>query len=159
MMAQALNDNIQTGDGHDFVTIRVGEQWFGLPIGRVHDVFVPTAMTRVPMAPPDIVGLLNLRGRVVTALSMRACLGLPVHADDGEAMAVGLEYQGEAFGLLVDEVGEVMQLTDESHEANPVHLDARWAQVTRGIHRLADRLLLVLDIDAALGHSQPGHAA
>ena len=159
MMAHALNDNARTDENQDFVTIRVGEQWFGLPIGRVHDVFVPTAMTRVPMAPPDVVGLLNLRGRVVTALSMRACLGLPPPVDGGEAMAVGLEYQGEAFGLLVDEVGEVMRLTDDSHEANPVHLDARWAKVTRGIHRLADRLLLILDIDAALGLSQPSHAA
>ena len=74
-------------------------------------------------------------------------------------MAVGLEYQGESFGLLVDEVGEVMRLTAESHEASPVHLDARWAKMTRGIHRLADRLLLILDIDAALGIPQTSHAA
>lgn len=159
MTVQATNDNAQAAESYDYVTIRVGEQWFGLPIGRVHDVFVPTAMTRVPMAPPDVVGLLNLRGRVVTALSMRACLGLPPAPADGEAMAVGLEYQGESFGLIVDEVGEVMRLAGDTHEASPVHLDARWSKVTRGIHRLADRLLLILDIDAALGLSQPGQAA
>lgn len=159
MNATAFNDNVQSGESFDYVTVRVGEQWFGLPIGRVHDVFVPTAMTRVPLAPPDVVGLLNLRGRVVTALSMRACLGLPAAEEGGEAMAVGLEYQGESFGLLVDEVGEVMRLGLDSHEANPVHLDARWAKVTRGIHRLADCLLLILDIDAVLGQSQSSHAA
>lgn len=138
------------GDSRDYVTVSVAGQLFGLPIGRVHDVFVPASIAPVPLASSDIVGLLNLRGRVVTAVCVRRRLGLPPLATTGEAMAVGLEHEGEAYGLLVDDVGEVLRLSTLSLEDNPVHLDPHWARLSLGVHRLESKLLIVLDVDGVL---------
>jgi purine-binding chemotaxis protein CheW len=102
----------------------------------------------VPLAPATVAGLFNLRGRVLTILSMRAMLGLPAQDAGAEKIAVGIEWQGEAFGLLVDRVNEVMSLSDASREANPANLDARWAGLSAGVHRLADQLLIELSLDA-----------
>jgi purine-binding chemotaxis protein CheW len=137
-------------DEVEYVTVMVADEMFGLPISRVHDVFIPANLTDVPLAPPEIRGLLNLRGRVVTALCLRRRLGLPDRADGGRTMAVGLEHGGEAYGLLVDAVGEVMKLGPETHEPNPAHLDPRWTGLARGVHRLEGRLLMILDVDAVL---------
>jgi purine-binding chemotaxis protein CheW len=142
----ANDDNSVT----EYVTATIGEQLFGLPIARVHDVFIPERLTRVPLAAPEIAGLLNLRGRIVTAIDMRARLGLPGNETAGPPMAIGVELRGESYGLLIDTIGEVMKLADAEREANPANLDPRLARVTAGIHRLDGRLLVVLDVDRVL---------
>lgn len=134
----------------EFVTVMVAGQMLGLPIDRVHDVFVVNEMTTVPLAPAEIAGLLNLRGRVVTAVSLRQRLGLSDNASTGRRMAVGLEKQGEAYGLLVDEVGEVLKLDPDAMQPNPVHLSRRWVGLSQGVHQLQDRLLIILDVDSVL---------
>src|SRR6516165_4513157 len=91
-----------------YVTVTLDGQLFGLPISRVQDVFMPDRLTRVPLAPPEIAGVLNLRGRIVTAVDMRCRLGLPRRDDGRPAMAVGIESKGESYGLLIDAVGEVL---------------------------------------------------
>lgn len=138
------------GETIGYVTVSLGDETFGLPIDRVHDVFIATNLTDVPLAPPEIKGLLNLRGRVVTAICLRRRLGLPDRDSEGRNMAVGLELGGEAYGLLVDQVGEVMKLSVDTYGPNPVHMDARWRNVSRGVHRLDGRLLIILDVDAVL---------
>lgn len=148
-----------SGQYEEFVTVTVADQIFGLPIDRVHDVFIASALTAVPLAPREIVGLLNLRGRVVTALCLRRRLGLPDRADTQQNMAVGLERQGESYGLLVDGVGEVMKLSPERQEPNPVHMDGRWVKLSRGVHRLDDKLLIILDVDAVLSFDVEARAA
>jgi purine-binding chemotaxis protein CheW len=162
----AANSNAAHGDGKihagaydEYVTVMVADQMFGLPIDRVHDVFIASSLTAVPLAPREIVGLLNLRGRVVTAMCLRRRLGLPERAESNREMAVGLEHKGESYGLLVDGVGEVMKLSPDTREPNPVHMDARWAKLSRGVHRLDDKLLIVLDVDAALFLDVDAHAA
>jgi purine-binding chemotaxis protein CheW len=137
------------GTAYEYVTVTVADQMFGLPIDRVHDVFIASALTGVPLAPREIVGLLNLRGRVVTAMCLRRRLGLP-EGESGREMAVGLEHQGESYGVLVDRVGEVMKLSPETREPNPVHMDPRWVRLSRGVHRLENQLLIILDVDAVL---------
>lgn len=134
----------------EYVTATVGEQLFGLPIARVQDVFMPERLTRVPLASAEIAGLLNLRGRIVTAVDMRARLGLPKSGDARPPMAIGVDLRGESYGLLIDSVGEVMQLADAERESNPANLDPRLAKVTAGIHRLEGRLLVILDVDRVL---------
>jgi purine-binding chemotaxis protein CheW len=133
-----------------YVTFVVDDQLFGVPIGRVHDVFVPAAITRVPLAPPDVAGVLNLRGRVVTAVDMRRRLGLSARPDATPAMAVGIEARGESFGFVIDGVGEVLALSPADLENNPANLDARWAAVSAGVHRLDGRLMVLLDVDRVL---------
>src|SRR4051812_39357837 len=137
------------GATDEYVTVMVGDQIFGLPIDRVHDVFIASSVTGVPLAPREIVGLLNLRGRVVTAMCLRRRLGLP-DTESGCEMAIGLEHQGESYGVLVDQVGEVMKLSPETREPNPVHMDPHWVRLSRGVHRLEKRLLIILDVDAVL---------
>ena len=134
----------------DYVTVVVGDQLFGLPIASVHDVFIATTITRVPLAPPEIAGLINLRGRVVTAVSMRRLLKLPDAPDIGELTVVGVEVEGESFGLVVDNVGEVLNLPAVEREPNPLNLDPRWARLSRGIHWIDGGLMVVFDIDTAL---------
>ena len=133
-----------------YVTVEVGEQMFGLPIKRVHDVFVSPALTVVPLAPPEVAGLLNLRGRVVTAIDLRRRFGMPQAPAGIRPMTVGIEDGPESFGFIVDAVGEVVTLDAESRDDDPAHLSDRWAPLARGIHRLQDRLLVVLNVDSVL---------
>ena len=134
----------------EYVTAVIGGQLFGLPIARVQDVFMPDRLTRVPLAPPEIAGVLNLRGRIVTAVDLRLRLGMAPRSDGRPPMAVGIELKGESYGLLIDAVGEVMKLANGTREANPVNLDARLASVSAGVHRLEGQLMVILDVDRVL---------
>src|SRR5215213_10787770 len=134
----------------EYVTVVIGEQLFGLPISRVQDVFMPDRLTRVPLAAPEIAGVLNLRGRIVTAIDMRRRLGLPPRSDNKPIMAVGIELKGESYGLLIDAVGEVMKLGEATLEPNPVNLDARLSRVSGGVHRLDAQLMVILDVEHVL---------
>lgn len=138
------------GSTIEYVTVKIADQLFGLPINRVRDVFIPEAITRVPLSLPEIAGVLNLRGRIVTATDMRRRLGLPPRQDAGHRMAVGIEYKGESYGLLIDSVGEVLRLPIAGLEPNPSNLDRRWAKVAAGVQRLEGRLMVVLDVDRVL---------
>jgi purine-binding chemotaxis protein CheW len=144
-MQQTTSDDVT-----EYVTVLIGGQLFGLPISRVQDVFMPDRLTRVPLAHPDIAGVLNLRGRIVTAIDMRIRLGIPRGKDAKPAMAVGIESRGESYGLLIDSVGEVLKLSPESREQNPINLDSRWARVSAGVHRLDGQLMVILDVDSVL---------
>jgi len=143
----------------EYVTVTVDGQLLGLPIDRVHDVFVVSEMTSVPLASAEIAGLLNLRGRVVTAVSLRQRLRLTDRAGAERRMAVGLEHQGEAYGLLVDAVGEVLKLDPEMLQPNPVHLDPRWASLSQGVHQLDTTLLIILNVEAVLQFNTEMQAA
>jgi purine-binding chemotaxis protein CheW len=144
-------DNEQAGEKmREYITAMIGDQLFGLPILRVQDVFMPERLTRVPLAPPDIAGVLNLRGRIVTLIDMRSRLGLPAREDAAPPMAIGVEMRGESYGLLIDSVGEVLKLDDSARESNPINLDPRLARMSAGIFRLEGQLLMVVDIDRVL---------
>jgi purine-binding chemotaxis protein CheW len=134
----------------EYVTAMVGEQLFGLPILRVQDVFAPERITRVPLAAPEIAGVLNLRGRIVTLIDLRRRLGLAERTEDAESMAIGVESHGESYGLLIDSVGEVLKLDEAGREANPINLDAKLAEVSAGIYRLQGQLLVIVDVDRIL---------
>jgi purine-binding chemotaxis protein CheW len=153
-----VNDN-HDGNFVEFVTVLITDQLFGLPISRVQDVFMPVNMTRVPLSSPEIAGVLNLRGRIVTSIDMRCRLGLPQKEDNRTPMAVGIEYKGESYGLLIDSVGEVLKLDESTREPNPVNLDARLARVSAGVHRLDGQLLVVLDVDRVLDMGNEALAA
>jgi purine-binding chemotaxis protein CheW len=134
----------------EYVTFTTAGQMFGLPIECVQEVFRPARITRVPLATAQIAGVLNLRGRIVTAIDMRSRLGL-TSREPGEApMAIGIELGAESFGLLVDALGEVLKLPETHREANPVNLDRKLARVSAGVYRLEGQLMVVLDVDRVL---------
>jgi purine-binding chemotaxis protein CheW len=147
-----MTDTIQSAASQitEYVTVTIGDHLFGLPIFRVQDVFLPDRLTPVPLAPPEVAGVLNLRGRVVTAIDMRARLDLGAREKGAPVMAIGIEIKGESYGLLVDSVGEVMQLAIAACEAKPVNLDPRLSRVAAGIYRLEGQLMVVLDVDRVL---------
>ena len=134
----------------EYVTAMIGEQMFGMPIGRVQDVFIPEHLTRVPLANRDIAGVLNLRGRIVTAINMRALLGLENAETAQKPIAIGVEASGESFGLLIDGVGEVLTLSNDTREVNPVNLDSCLSAMAGGVYRLDGKLMVVLDVDRVL---------
>ena len=139
-----------SSDFTEFVTSTAAGQLFGLPIACVQDVFKPARITRVPLAGPEIAGVLNLRGRIVTAIDMRNRLDLRAPEYGRTPMAIGIEAKGELFGLLVDAVGEVLRLPDADCEPNPINLDRKLAAVSAGVYRLDGQLLVVLDIERVL---------
>lgn len=145
----------------EFVTFRIGDQTFGVSVSEIHDVFRPAGMTPVPLAGADIAGVLNLRGRIVTAIDARSRLQLKSSAktETCQRLAIGVERGGESFGLIIDEIGEVVRIDESALEQNPVNLDATWSWVSRGVCRLDDRLLVIMDIDRMLAGSGAEEAA
>jgi purine-binding chemotaxis protein CheW len=158
MINDTLNEHV-TETVIEYVTVMIGDQLFGLPISRVQDVFMPDRLTRVPLSAPEIAGVLNLRGRIVTAIDMRRRLGLRPRADGRPPMAVGIELRGESYGLLIDTVGEVLKLADGTREPNPVNLDQHLARVSGGVHRLDGQLMVILDVDRVLETASDALAA
>ena len=138
---------IADSDTKEFVTVQIADQLFGLRVTDIRDVFALKHLTPVPGSRPEIAGVLNLRGRILTAIDLRRRLGLPARPQGyAGMMAVGVEYNGEAFGILVDGVGEVLRLSDSACEPNPVNLDPNWKTISQGVYRLENKLLITLDI-------------
>lgn len=143
----------------EYITVVIDNQLFGIPVLMVHDVFMPQKVTGVPMAMPEVGGVLNLRGRIVTVIDMRERLGLPARSDGGTSMAVGVEHKSESYGLVIDSVGEVLRLKDSDMERNPSNLDPRWRAVSSGVQRLETDLMVVLDVDRVLDFGTRSAAA
>jgi purine-binding chemotaxis protein CheW len=133
-----------------FVTLTVADQLCGVPVLTVRDILGEHAITRIPLAPPEIAGSLNLRGRIVTAIDLRRRLNLPTAPADRPCMSVVAEQAGELYALLVDQVSEVMSLKASAFERNPPTLPPTWAEFSSGIYRLDGRLLVVLDVGKLL---------
>jgi purine-binding chemotaxis protein CheW len=142
-----MNDNTKLTE---YVTFTTAGQMFGLPIERVQDVFKINHVTRVPLAGSEIAGVLNLRGRIVTAIHLSNRLDLESREEGLPPMAIGIESGTESFGLLVDAVGEVLKLADSEREGNPINLERKLARVSAGVFRLDGQLLVVLDVDRVL---------
>jgi purine-binding chemotaxis protein CheW len=133
-----------------FVTLTVADQLCGVPVLAVRDILGEHKITRIPLAPREIAGSLNLRGRIVTAVDLRRRLKLPEPPADEPRMSVVAEQGGELYALLVDQVSEVMSLKASAFERNPPTLPQAWAEFSSGIYRLDNRLLVVLDVGKLL---------
>lgn len=150
MSAVATIERPEASNARELLTIVIGDQIFGIPILQVQDVLGAQKVTRVPLAPKAIAGSLNLRGRIVTAIDMRACLGMEPREAANKGMSVVVENQGELFSLMIDRVGDVMNLPYSSYEKNPATLNAQWRSMCQGIYRLKDKLLVVIDVPRLL---------
>jgi purine-binding chemotaxis protein CheW len=145
-----------TGEEQVYVTLTVAGQLCGIPVLGVRDVLAEQPITRIPLAPPDIAGSLNLRGRIVTAIDLRRRLNLPAPEGDKKRMSVVAEQGGELYALQVDQVSEVMSLDAKLFERNPPTLDRNWALFSDGIYRLDGRLLVILNVARLLDYSIQG---
>jgi len=133
-----------------FLTLTVADQLCGVPVLAVRDVLGAQAITRIPLAPPEVAGSLNLRGRIVTAVDLRRRLGLAARPPGEAGMSVVVEREAELYSLLVDQVGDVVPLPRADRAANPPTLDPLWRAVAVGVHRLGDRLVILLDVERVL---------
>ena len=145
--ASRATDTAEQGNaGQEFLTVAVDGQSFGIPVLSVRDVLGPQRLTRVPLAQSEVVGALNLRGRIVTAFDLRRRLNRPDRASDAAHMCVVVDVRGEPYSLIVDSVGEVLNLSPDTFEQNPASLDATIKSVSKGVYRLERSLLVVLDV-------------
>ena len=135
-----------TDTEQQYVTLTVAGQLCGIPVLGVRDVLADQAIARIPLAPGEVAGSLNLRGRIVTAIDLRRRLDLPPADPGARQMSVVTEQGGELYALLVDQVAEVMSLPGSAFEPCPPTLPAVWAEHSRGVFRLEGRLLVVLDV-------------
>ncbi|MBT4687361.1 MAG: chemotaxis protein CheW [Rhodospirillaceae bacterium] len=143
------NDGLNKTESEEFVTANIDGQLFGIPVLSVQDVLGPQTLANIPLAPPEVAGSLNLRGRIVTAIDLRKRLGMEP-ADREKSMSIVVDHHGELYSLLIDEVGEVLRVPMENYERNPTTLDPRWRDVSQGIFRLDGQLLVILQVQRLL---------
>lgn len=138
------------GQSRQYSTFHVGSLFFGVEVLQVQEVLRYLEMTRVPLAPDVIEGLINLRGQIVTAVDMRRRLGLPKRPDGHLPMNMVVRSDDGAVSLLVDEIGDVLDVPADCFESVPDNLPAEQRELIAGIYKLEGRLLLVLDAERAL---------
>ena len=141
---------IASSETQDFVTMIIEGHLFGIPVLTVQDILGVQKITRIPLAPKEIAGSLNLRGRIVTAIDVRLRLDLEPRPPEEKAMSVVVDQGGELYSLMVDSVGEVLSLPLAKFERNPPTLDNKWREFSMGIYRLEGNLLVVLDVGRLL---------
>ena len=151
---RSRNANGPSDETEEFVTFTIAGQLFGIPVLQIQDVLSSYQITPIPLAPPEITGSLNLRGRVVTAIDVRLRLGLSARPKEAESMSIVAENEGELYSLMVDSVGEVLALSQSAYERNLPTLDAKFRAYSDGIYRLDKQLLVVLDVNRLLDYER-----
>jgi purine-binding chemotaxis protein CheW len=130
-----------------FCTFFLDGHFFGTPVPQVQEVIQYQEMTRVPLAPNVVSGMINLRGQIVSAIDLRRRLGLHDRRPGQLPMNVVVRTNEGTVSLLVDEIGDVIEVEEETLESPPETLQGFARQVVRGVYKLSGRLLLALDID------------
>jgi len=146
--AQGMTHGAAPLDAHMLVTMRIDKQLFGVPVKFIRDVLRRQRITPIPLAPQEVAGSLNLRGRIVTVIDLRKRLGQQSTAASDEGMFVVVEHRNELYSLMVDSVGEVMTVSAGAIEKTPANLGGAWGDVASGIYKLDGELLVVMDVEA-----------
>ncbi|MBI1775963.1 MAG: chemotaxis protein CheW [Proteobacteria bacterium] len=143
--------SIDTEQVKDYVTVSLADQQFGIPILAVHDILNEQRMTQVALATGEVSGVMNIRGRIVTAIDARRLMGLPDRPAGQKSMNVVVHFRGEPYALVVDAVGEVRGMAMSAYERNPSNMDAAWAGLSQGVYRLDTGLVVILDVERIIG--------
>ena len=144
---------------HQFCTFYLDKLLFGVELQKVQEVIRYLELTEIPLAPRVIGGLMNLRGQIVTGLDLRRRLELQDRTDDTPPMNVVIRTADGAVSLLVDEIGDVVEVDEESFERPPETLQGRLRDVILGVHKLDKYLMHVLDTDRACETGEPSELA
>jgi purine-binding chemotaxis protein CheW len=142
------------GTEKQFCTFYLQGLFFGIEVEKVQEVIRYQGMTEVPLAANVIAGLINLRGQIVTAIDLRKRLGLPSREAGEVPVNVVVRADGGAVSLLVDEIGDVVEVDEKMFEAAPSTLKGQSRELLTGVFKLKDKLLLALDTEKALDVSQ-----
>jgi purine-binding chemotaxis protein CheW len=124
--------------------------FFGVDVLQVQEIIRRVAITRVPLAPPMVTGLINIRGQIVTAIDLRRCLGMPERPSGQSPAGLILQAEEGLVGLIVDEVGSVFELPEDAFEPPPEILKGRLRILVSQVYTLPNRLLLVMDTERLL---------
>ncbi len=135
---------------HQYCTFFADGYYFGVDVLQVQEIIRYQEMTRIPLAPPVVRGLINLRGQIVAAIDLRRRLGLSESPDTNLPLNVVIETADGAVSLLVDEIGDVLNVEEDAFERPPETLQGIARELIRGVYKLKDRLLLILDIEKTL---------
>lgn len=155
MSADSVNLRTELGRASgQYSTFFVANLFFGVDVLRVQEVLRFQQMTRVPQAPDVIEGLINLRGQIITAIDMRRRLRLPARPGDQAPMNMVVRTEEGAVCLLVDEIGDVLDVDAATYERPPENLDPAVRELIRGVYKLKDQLLLVLDAERTVELSE-----
>jgi purine-binding chemotaxis protein CheW len=133
-----------------FCTFFLKDQFFGVPVQQVQEVIRYQEMTRVPLVPAVIRGLINLRGQIVMAVDLRLRFGMEDRPDSQLPMNVVVRTDDGAVSFLVDEIGDVLEVDEENFERPPETLQGQARKLVRGVYKLQERLMLVLDTERAV---------
>ncbi len=139
-----------------FCTFFLDGHFFGVPVQQVQEVIRYQEMTRVPLVPQVVRGLINLRGQIVTAIDLRRRLGMSERPADQLPMNVVVRTDDGALSLLVDEIGDVIEVEEQTFEQPPETLKGMEREMIRGVHKLPGSLLLVLDTERAVNKADSG---
>jgi purine-binding chemotaxis protein CheW len=137
-------------NAQQFCTFYVDRQFFGVPVQQVQEVIRYQEMTRVPLVPRVIRGLINHRGQIVVAIDLRRRLNAPERPEDQLPMNVVVRTADGALSLLVDEIGDVLEVQEETFERPPETLQGIARELVLGVHKLPVGLLLILDTEKAV---------
>lgn len=145
-------NSYQNMDTHQnqYLTAKIGDQLFGLPVFYLRDIFKHQEITPIPLAPKDVLGSINLRGRIVTVIDLRRRFNIPINPKTKLGMNIAVEYGSELFSLVVDSVGDVMYLSPDKFESLPPTLERKWQTIASGVCQLNEALLISLNMDKLL---------
>ncbi|MDA1108597.1 MAG: chemotaxis protein CheW [Nitrospinae bacterium] len=132
-------------ESKQFCTFYLGDLFFGVKVENVQEVFRYQDMTKVPLAPSAVRGLINLRGQIITAIDLRSRLGMEEWKEDKLPMNVVVRTEGGVVSLLVDEIADVLEVAEENFERPPDTIDEITRELVLGVYKLKDKLLLILD--------------
>lgn len=141
------------------VTFKIGEEEFGVDILKVQEIIRMMPITKVPNAPNFVEGVINLRGSVIPIIDMRKRFGMSANAHDAQTRITVMDLQGQVVGFVVDAVREVLRIKESTIEPPPAVVSGIGSEYLKGVGKLDDRLLILLDLDKLLSEAEMGALA
>jgi purine-binding chemotaxis protein CheW len=139
-----MTDEIQ------YCTFYLGDQFFGVEVEKVQEVFRYQEMTQIPLSSSVVRGLINLRGQIITAIDLRRRLGMNDLPEDEKPMNVVIRTNDDVVSLLVDRIGDVLQVSLDNFEPTPDTISGITRELVRGVYKLKGQLLLIIDTEKTI---------
>ncbi len=130
-----------------FVTFQVDKLYLGIEVAKVQEVLQHQDTTRVPLADSEIKGIMNLRGQIITAIDLRRSLNIESEGQSVESTNVVVNFGNETYSLIVDKIGDVIELDNKSFQKTPSTLDKNLTPLLKGVYKLEKKLLLILNLE------------
>jgi len=143
-------DNKLAADGPIYVTMRIDQQTFAIEVKNVRDVLRPQKITPILLAPPEVAGSINLRGRIITVIDLRRRLNLPPLPAGASSNIVVVELKGELYSLIVDSVGDVLTTSLSMIDMVPANLSPAWKAIASAIYKLENDLIILVEVKTLL---------